>query len=398
MKILFVSAVLPYPLRSGGQIRIYQLLKRLSKRHEITLVSFIRDEKERVYTSELGFCKRVYMVTRGYAWQPKYIVRALTSSFPLLLATYDNSRMRALLAKLLAGEKYDLMHLEPFYVWPSVPRDHPPVVVSEHNIEYLVYERYVARFPVSFLRPLLSWDVGKLFRWERRIWRNATAVTAVSSADAAVIETYLSHDISVVPNGVDLSMFVYKKPETKGGKRAVFVGNFRWLPNRQAASDLVRTIWPAIRARYPDASLTIAGRYIPADLKASMQAIGGTVIENTPDITRVYHNADLLLAPHAIAGGTKYKMLEAMASGLPIVTTTHGMAGLMVEPEVHYLEARTTHEYIDAVGKIWENTSLAERIARDARRLVETTYTWDIISHALNNVWRNAYAKGKDRS
>lgn len=393
MKILFVSAVLPYPLHSGGQIRMYQLLKRLSQRHEITLVSFIRDPAERAFRSSLGFCKHVYMVKRGYAWQPRYMFRALTSSYPLLLATYDNARMRALIEKILSTETFHLVHIEPFYVWPSLPRGaRIPTVVSEHNIEYSVYERYAQKYPMPLLRPLLSWDVGKLFTWERKIWRIAGAVTAVSVNDARIIESYLSHDISVVPNGVDLAMFRYEKPRKASRKRAVFVGNFKWLPNRQAANELVRTIWPAIRATYPDAHLTIAGRHIPEDIKTAVVSLGGTIMEDVPDITTVYHDADVLLAPHAIAGGTKYKMLEAMASGLPIVTSAHGMAGLAAEPDVHYLEARTVHEYVKAVGDIWEYAATRERISREARRLVETMYTWDIIADTLNRVWKSTYA------
>ena len=391
MNILFVSAVLPYPLHSGGQIRIYQLLKRLSKQHEITLVSFIRDERERAYVSDLGVCKRVYMVHRGYAWQPKYILGTACSSFPFLLATYDNARMRLLLQKILAADRYDRIHLEPFYVWPSLPHTSIPVVVSEHNIEYSVYERYVATFRLPLLRPLLSWDVGKLFSWERTVWRRAAAVTAVSTDDATIIETYLSHDVAVVPNGVDLSMFQFQPPPTISRKRAVFVGNFRWLPNRQAADELVRTIWPAILRKHPHAELTIAGRHIPSEIVSRVQALGGRIQNDVLDITAVYHDADVLLAPHAIAGGTKYKMLEAMASGLPIVTSAHGMAGLLAEPDVHYLEARTTNEYVDAVTDIWEHAKVRERISREARRLVEKNYTWDIIARELGDVWKHAH-------
>lgn len=393
MKILFVSAVLPYPLYSGGQIRIYQLLKRLSKRHEVTLVSFIRDSGEREYRSALDFCEKVIMVKRGYAWQPKYVFRALTSSYPFLMATYDNAKVRAVIAHLLAKHSYGLIHLEPFYVWPSVPKTRVPVLVSEHNIEYSVYERYKDTFTPSLFRPFLSWDVGKLFRWERHVWRNAAEVTAVSATDARTIETYLSHDISVVPNGVDLTMFRYEKPGEISRKRAVFVGNFLWLPNREAASELVCRIWPAILNVHPDAHLTVAGRHIPTDLKEKIRALGAVAIEDAPDITAVYHDADVLIAPHGIAGGTKYKMLEAMASGLPIVTSPQGMAGLMAESDVHFLEARTAGEFVAAVGEIWDNTATRMRVARAARHLVESIYNWDTIATTLDRVWKKTSAR-----
>ena len=122
MNILFVSAVLPYPLHSGGQIRIYNLLKQLSKRHSITLVSFIRDEREREMVRNLAFCHDVHVILRGRVWQPKYIIGAILGKFPLLLATYHHRKMQQLITDLLGSGRFDLVHIEPFYVWPSLPK------------------------------------------------------------------------------------------------------------------------------------------------------------------------------------------------------------------------------------------------------------------------------------
>src|SRR3989344_1464692 len=101
MKILFVSAVLPYPLVSGGHVRIYNLLKRLSKQHEITLCSFIRDSSELGYVDNLRFCRFVYMIHRGGAWQPRYLANTIFGRYPFLLTTYDHGAMRELLKGLL---------------------------------------------------------------------------------------------------------------------------------------------------------------------------------------------------------------------------------------------------------------------------------------------------------
>ena len=131
MKVLFVSAVLPYPLYSGGQIRIYNLLKRLAKKHEIHLYSFIRSEKEKEYVSNLSFCKTVTTVLRGRAWQPKYLLKTLTNPYPFLWNTYHNSEMLSLLSDEIAKGQYDLIHIEPGYVWPSIPTEHKiPIVIA----------------------------------------------------------------------------------------------------------------------------------------------------------------------------------------------------------------------------------------------------------------------------
>lgn len=393
MHILVVSAVLPYPLHSGGQIRMYNLLKKLSKYHTITLVSFIRNESERKYARDLSFCKNIHMVMRGRAWQPKYYLSALFGPYPFLLATYDNQKMRELLTGLMSREQFDLVHTEPFYVLPSVPAHTLPVVVSEHNIEYAVYEGYVRRFPIPFLRPLLALDVFKLKKWERIAWKRATLLTAVSGEDAKVMEAYLKHPVHLVPNGVDPASFPFRSPPKRKSFTLLFVGNFRWLPNREAADTLVSQIWPAVRTKIPEATLRIVGRDIPDSLKKSVADAGGTVRDAVEDIAAEYTNADVLVAPHAIGGGTKFKMLEAMSTGLPVVTTLQGMAGLATVAGRHFVRADTVTEYVDALLAIRKNTKATEEIARNGRKLVEEKYNWFVIADALQSAWEDAYTR-----
>lgn len=379
MNILFVSAVFPYPLHSGGQIRIYNLLKQLGTRHEITLVSFIRDDSERDYANQLRFCKQVHMVMRGRAWQLKYIVSALFGKYPFLLATYDNEEMRALLSRLLSQKSFDLVHLEPFYVWPSLPETTVPIVVSEHNIEYEVYQQYAKRFP------LFSIDTAKLRTWEEYVWKKATYVTTVSEKDKSVIQK----NVTVVPNGVDTSQFTFQK-HTTCKFRVLFVGNFRWIPNRDAAYTLVRDIYPNLRKRFPQTSLRIVGIDIPADIKREVIGMGGQIGENVSDIGVEYRSADVLIAPHAISGGTKYKMLEAFASGLPVITTKQGVSGLEVIPDVHLKQAATPDDFVVKTEEIWENTKETDRMVQKARILVEEKYSWERIAGALEGVWNEA--------
>jgi len=391
MNILIVSAVLTYPLHSGGQIRMYNLLKRLSTRHRITLVSFIRSDEERKFTSDFGFCEEVHMVMRGRAWQPGYVARALTGKYPLLLATYENASMKELLTHLIQRRTYDIFHIEPFYVWPSLPKHSIPLVVSEHNIEYDVYGAYARSFSVPILRPLLLKDVEKLKTWERMAWRNANSLTAVSPADAAIMEAYLSHSVEVVSNGVDLAAFPFRLPSRRARHTILFVGNFRWVPNRDAANILIDRIWPGVKKLYPDAQLTVVGRDIPSSLKKRITRQGGKSDENVTDIASCYGEADTLVAPHTISGGTKFKMLEAMATGLPIVTTAQGAFGLRMEAGVHFQKADTPKDFIFKIQELWENPKLADALSLHARRLVEQYYSWDTIAGELEHVWKKTH-------
>ncbi len=389
MKILFVSALLPYPLDSGGQIRMYHLLKRLSTKHDITLCAFTRHADERQYLKNLSFCKFVYTIYRGRAWQPRYIVTSLFGKYPLLLATYNSGPMRVLLSRLLDGGGYDLVHLEPFYVWPGVPKTKTPTLVSEHNIEYEVYREYVRRFPVVPIRPFLSLDTRKLRFWEEYVWQQAAGITAVSGHDEREIKR-INRNVFRVPNGVDLNEFVFvEKKERPSAPLFLFTGNFRWLPNDRAAGELLGSIWPAVVQAIPRARLRIVGRHIPLRIRKEAGRKNAEIVENAQTISIHYREADIFIAPIPIAGGTKFKILEAMASGLPVITTPQGVEGIEARDGVHYLAATTPAEYVLSVQKILDDTKLRRKLQKSARLLIEKAYSWDSIANSLDAVWRN---------
>lgn len=393
MKILFVSAVFPWPLHSGGQIRIYNLLKRLSRKHEITLLSFIRKKEEEQFVSKLPFCTKVATVYRGKAWKFNYIVSSLFGIFPFLLTTYNNRQMKDTIAAELSQEPYDVIHIEPFYVWPSLPKTHTPIVVGEHNIEYEVYQTYVARFPLAPLRPFLYLDTVKMRFWEEYIWRNADAVTAVSKNDTRRIKNF-SKNVWDVPNGVDLREFRFMEyRQAHPAPVLLFVGNFNWLPNRDAVKILVTSIWPKVQEVYPDARLRIVGKNIPSWILMHAQDQAVSVEESVTDIGLVYRQADVLVAPISIAGGTKFKMLEAFASGLPVVTSKEGVAGLGVTPGSEYFEADKPLDFVDQIKNIWEHKAMRQNITKNARKFVEENFDWEPISKKLDEVWTHTYEK-----
>ena len=318
MKILFISAVLPYPLLSGGQVRLYNLLKLLSKEHEITLYSFIRNESEKELVDNLSFVKIIKLYMRGRVWQTKYIFRSMTSSFPLLLSSYENFEMKKDIKADLKKNQYDLIHCEPFYVCPSIPDDvHVPLVVTEHNIEYEVYQSYVKQFLIPVVRPLLNLDVQKIKNQEEMVWKKADRIISVAARDALVIGNVVDRKkISVVPNGVDTTYFSYeKKSLNKEHLKFLFVGNFLWVPNVKAVERLVGELWPKILKEIPQAQLTIVGKHLPQRLHEAARTVHILYKKFVEDIRDVYKTSDILLAPMTISGGTKFKILEAMASG-----------------------------------------------------------------------------------
>lgn len=390
MKILFVSAVFPYPLYSGGQIRIYNLLKELSGRYEISLFSFIRNDEEQKNIDALSFCKHVETIYRGHAWQPRYVLRSVLGKYPFLLSTYAGKAMRDELMKALKQDSYDLIHIEPGYVWPSLPAHSLPIVVGEHNIEHTIYEEYVRQFPIVPLRPLLFADVLKLMFWEKKIWQSANHVVTVSEDDKNHVSGVVdSSKISVVPNGVDLQQFPFvQKKEKKDGQTFLFVGNFLWMQNLDAVKYLLTDIWPAVKEMYPNATLRIVGKRMPESLRGRVSD-GIILLEYVEDIVDEYQKADILLAPIRIGGGTKFKILEAMAMGVAVVTTTKGIEGLDVVNRKELYIADSVDDTVAAVRELLTNALKRNAIVRAARHVIEEKYSWKNIAKKLDVAWSN---------
>ncbi len=388
MKIFMLTPYLPYPLYSGGQIRSYQLLKFLARRHQITLVSLIRHASEKQYVKDLEpFCDRIIVVKRRKAWSLLNILLAAFSPFPFLIAIYYSRQLKELVRKELAREKYDLIHAETFYVMPSIPETSVPILLVEQTIEFKVYQHFAHNFGFLLLRPLLYFDVFKLKFWEQYFWRKATRVVAMSDADKHVMQQAIpSRDIDIVPNGVDLSFFVFKKGVSTTPPTILFVGNFNWLQNREAVHRLVSEVWPRILEKIPRAKLWIVGRNPTAGILALRN--GQVKVGMVTDIRDAFESSDILVAPLYGPGGTRYKILEAMAAGVPVVTTRAGIEGIHARDGEDVLVRNEAEEIAQAVVTLANNSSLYRNLARNARRLIEQEYNWHSIAAGLDELYR----------
>lgn len=397
MNILFVSAVLPYPLYSGGQVRVYNLLKKLSSKHAITLASFIRDDDERQLAKHLSFCKKVIPVYRGRAWRPAYIARALIGTYPWLLATYDNEEMRAVLARELATGAYDVVHIEPGYVWPSIPETTVPIVVGEHNIEHHIYEGYAKQSQLMFARPFFRHDVAKLIAWEKKIWQAAAAVVTVSPDDKKEVEQITGQNTAdVAPNGVDVDEFVFQKQKNMSAAAPVFlfVGNFLWMQNRDALHVVLDDMWERVRLEYPQATFRVVGKHLRGELRRKVaRAEGVTLFEDVSEIHDEFIKSDMLLAPIRIGGGTKFKILEAMAAGTPVITTSVGAKGLDVTHGVELMIADDSQGAMRAIRTLISDPKETANLRLRARKKIEQDYSWTNIAILLSAVWQRVYEK-----
>ncbi len=204
MNILLISSYLPYPLFSGGHIRLYNLIKRLSGRHNITLICEKRDYQKTSDIEEVEkYCKKVITVPRMKQWSMKNILKTGFSFSPFLVTGHTQSLMKEKIKDNIRRSQFDLIHVETSYVMQNLPFEdlRIPVVLVEHNIEYLVYKFFANNTPL-FFRPFFYLDVAKLKFWEEGMWKKATKLVAVSERDKKVMNKKRK-DVDIVANGVD---------------------------------------------------------------------------------------------------------------------------------------------------------------------------------------------------
>ena len=396
MKILMLTPYLPYPDSSGGQIRTLNLLKYLCKDNEITLVSLIKSEKENENIKHLlKYCKKVMTFPRSATpWTLKNILRTGFSLDPFLIVRNSAPGVKEAVAKELAKGDYDLIHAETFYVMPSLPKTNLPTILVDQTIEYLVYQHYVNETAPWFLRPLLQIDVEKLKHSERFYWRQASQCIAVSVADKAEMNK-LEPDLSVeiVPNGVNLDLFQKKTDWSSKEPTVLFVSNFKWLQNIEAALVLMNKVFPLVRKSLPKAKLLIIGQHITSDIKeGAIGKAGVTVTEIADDdvdsLVKAYHDSSVFASTIKGPGGTRLKNLAAMASQLPIVSTKVGVEGLKVKDQVHVLIGNTPEKIADLIIKVIKTPKLAEKLAVTTRQHVEENFDWRKIAVSLDNIYQ----------
>ncbi|MFH1244051.1 MAG: glycosyltransferase family 4 protein [bacterium] len=386
-----LTPYLPYPLVSGGQIRTYNLLKHLSLHHDITLFALIKDDSERQYLSELKkYCRHIEFFKRTKnPFVLRNILLAGFSPYPFVVTRNLPLGMKRSVQAELARSRYDLIHAETFYMMPNIPGTLVPIILAEQTIEYLGYQDYMKKSNL-ILRPILAIDVMKIKYWERYFWRKADKLITMSEEDKTFIERELgeSTSTSVVANGVDLKFFSEVKKRLPVDPTVLFVGTFKWLPNIEAVEEIVHKIWPLILNRLPMAKLKIVGFSPTAKIQAYGEDKSIEVLGGIDDIRDAFASSHILLAPIRSGKGTRYKVLEAMITGTPVVATTLAVEGLDLQNGQEVLIADTSSGLADAAVTLLTDRSLQLKLSRAGEAIVRRGYSWDIIAKDLDKVYK----------
>jgi polysaccharide biosynthesis protein PslH len=400
MKILMVASYLPFPLFSGGHVRLFNLIKELSEKHDVTLICEKRPyQNEEDIKQVEKICNKVITVNRKKQWSVENIIVSIFSPNSFLVTGHSHGEMRSRISTELANKQYDLIHVETYYVFQNVPSVSLPIVLTEHNIEFMVYKRFVDTLSV-LLRPMFGIEINKIKNEEEAFWQKATRLVAVSKSDAKIMEEK-GLKPAIVPNGVDTDKFSLKQrvvSRDSQAKKILFIGDFKWIQNLDAAKFIIEEIWPLInkeqRTKYSEqeVKLWIVGRKIPESIRS---------LSNDPNIffdeesairptEELFQEANLLLAPIRVGGGTSYKILESMSCGTPAVTMLMSADAIEAEDNNNIMVGENAQELADKAIQLLTDPKLYEKVSHNGRRLIEEKYTWKKIGKDLEKVYRDA--------
>lgn len=394
MHVLFVSTRSPYPLTGGHALRTFHLLREAARRHDVTFLTFVQHPEEWDGLNVLEeFCVRVVAMEtpadRSRLSLAAGLVANLPSPLPFVAAKYDTKQMRAAIAAASA-RRVDLLHLDmlPLAVYldalPGVP-----TVLVDHNVEHILLER---RADTESGPARLFWRVQarRLKRFEAGAVSRATRVIAVSDVDASVLRALSpGAEVRTVANGVDTGYF-RPSDEPERPDEIVFVGAMTHQPNVDSVRFFCESVWPAIRAARPDARFVVIGAHPPDSVRAYGRLPGVSIEGQVPDIRPYVSRAAVYVVPLRVGGGTRLKILDAMAMGKAIVSTAVGCEGLDVRPGHDIVVADEPGDIAAKVLTLMGDASLRKALGSAARRTVEDRYTWERLGEAQEEVYREA--------
>ncbi|HVU05893.1 MAG TPA: glycosyltransferase [Polyangiaceae bacterium] len=389
MNILFLSPYLSSPPRSGGQRRIHGLARELARRHSVSFLAFAdvhgpRHELEESVRATKEYAETVETVPNPLWGAPGLRKRILQARAMGGLHTFEHivstlPAMQSALDRLLSGGRFDVLQVEFPYQAAydfSAGGARTRLCLDEHNLEYDVLRR-TAETDVGAVRraySMLTWR--KLWLEERRAWRRFDGTVVTSVRD----EELLRKDVpgartAMVPNGVDVDTFVPTPNEAVDRNTVLFLGAINYYPNTDGLLFFLREAWPALKAARPGVKLKIVGPKPPPVISGWRDPdveVTGFVDDVRPHIAR----AGAMLVPLRIGGGTRLKVLEAMAFGKPVVSTTLGAEGIDVTHEKDILIADDGRAFAAATARVLGDEALAARLGQAARELVVGKYSW----------------------
>lgn len=399
MHVAVLDEEFPFPLTSGKRIRSFNLITRLARDFRVTYIAHANPDADELRLAANALRRHgVFVVPVDYRIPPKAgpgfyarLMKNLASPLPYSVATHASAAMQRAMDKLVATDPPDLWHCEWTPYAQAMYGRLGPWVVMAHNVESLIWRRYTE----TERNPLKRWFLRRQWKrfehFEAWAYSAATRAIAVSPEDADLMrERFGTPSPAVVDNGVDTAFFQPDPGIGRDPSRILFLGSLDWRPNQDGVRVLIDDVFPRVQRAEPTARLVVVGRKPPPWLKELASRPGVELHADVPDVRPFLHAAGVLAVSLRVGGGSRLKILEALATGLPVVTTTVGVEGLRLIDGEHCDVADTAEAFAAALVDVLRHPEAAARAAARGRERVLAEYDWSGLAEKLGAVWRAA--------
>ena len=394
MNILMISSTFPYPPSRGGtEIRTFNLLKYLHSKHHVTLVtqrhSEVNDreiEELRQWVTSLVIFPLKSEYNHNLISKIKRFLKSVKTSTPPNVLHRYSPEMQAWIDDYILAGKCDIVTCEhsvnEIYIKPEY-NNILPTMVNIHSSVYGWSRNHLEMgASVNIWRDRLYLNLLK--RYEKRYTQKFKQIIVTTEDDKnQLLQINPQAKIEIIPNGVDLNLFPYRDRDP-GGHKLIFIGAMDASHNIDAVRFFTLEVLPQIQKIYPDTTFTIVGNKPTAPVLKLQQIPGVIITGKVNSVVEYLHQATICVIPLRTGYGIKNKTLEAMAAGIPVVSSDRGLEGL--PSNIGALRANTISEYINTISQLFENAQLRKNISHQGRILVEKEYTWDNIGTRYETV------------
>ena len=394
MKILFLTSRFPFPPFRGDKLKIYNLIRELSGRHEVTLLSFIQNSGEEGFRSEMEkLCARVETVRLPLARSLLQCGVGLPGRTPFQIEYFRSGAMAGAVSRLIAESTPDVIHTHLLRMAPyTATRGEIPRILDLTDAVGIYLRRFAESTHNPVKRCVLREEYRRVRSFERVLEQFHCCLVCSTTDREALHDTAPGARIEILENGIDLASFTSNAVTQPDPRTIVCTGNMSYFPNADGVKYFVGEILPLVRREIPDVRFLIVGQNPPRAVR-SLGGNGITVTGTVPDIREYYLRAAVAVSPIRFGSGTLNKVLEPMALGIPVVAPTIGIEGLPFNNGEHLLIGRNPDEFAAHVVRLIQNPDLGRRIAARARDLVRGNYSWKRIGEKLEGFYASIVAR-----
>lgn len=391
MRILWTLPYLPWPTTSGGKTRVFHLLRNLAARgHRITLLVQSKTELDDASRAALEpWLERLIVVQRRPLRSVRTLLAVAFARPPMLASANGFSAQLATEFETLLQEHWDVIQIEHSYSFQPfeqpLRRAGKPFIMTEQNVESALGAASYHDFP-DWARPFTRFDQWRYRQWEKRVFPQTCELIAVTEDDAKGLTRLTSRATHLVVNGVECDHYAKVFPD-RYSRRLLFIGNYEYGPNLDAVEWALDHIMPTVWRLDPLVRLSIGGYALPEHWRERWADPRIDWLGFVPDLRTVQKDAAIFFAPLREGGGSKLKVLEAMAAGLTVVSTAQGCSGLKVVNGTHYLGCDDAHGLAHLLAEAIEQPTRLAQIGEAGRAYVRQHHDWSVSAAQLEGIY-----------